>query len=155
MNVKNNNIIVKNKNASRNYHLGDKYQAGLVLEGWEVKGLRNGKVDVKDSYVRLIKDEAWLIGLKIDPPSSLKNENADPTRSKKLLLNKKEIFQLDDSVQKKGLTCVLKKMYWKNNLVKCEIVVGKGKKSYDKRQDIKERDWERDQGRILKRSNKY
>ena len=98
-----------------------------MLKGWEVKSLREGRVDVKDSYVRLIKDEAWLIGLKIDPPSSLKNENLDPTRSKKLLLNKKEIFQLDDSVKKKGLTCVLKKMYWKNNLVKCDIVVGKGK----------------------------
>ena len=109
-----------------------------MLKGWEVKSLREGRVDVKDSYVRLINDEAWLIGLKIDPPSSLKNENLDPTRSKKLLLNKKEIFQLDDSVKKKGLTCVLKKMYWKNNLVKCDIVVGKGKKTYDRRQDIKE-----------------
>ena len=75
MNVKNNNIIVKNKNASRNYHLSDKYQAGLVLEGWEVKGLRNGKVDVKDSYVTLRNNEAWIIGLKIDAPASLKNEN--------------------------------------------------------------------------------
>ena len=73
---------------------------------------------------------------------------------KKLLLNKKEIFQLDDSVKKKGLTCVLKKMYWKNNLVKCDIVVGKGKKTYDRRQDIKERDWKRDQARTLKSSLK-
>ena len=95
-----------------------------------------------------------MIGLKIDPPSSVINENVDPTRSKKLLLNKKEIFQLDDSVQKKGLTCILKKMYWKNNLVKCDIVVGKGKKSYDRRQDIKERDWKRDQARTLKSSLK-
>ena len=68
-------LIVKNKNASRNYHLSDKYQAGLVLEGWEVKGLRNGKVDVKDSYVTLRNKEAWIIGLKIDAPASLKNEN--------------------------------------------------------------------------------
>ena len=90
MNAKNNNIIVKNKNAARNYHLSDKYQAGLVLEGWEVKGLRNGKVDVKDSYVTLKNNEAWVIGLKIDPPPSLKNDQIDPTRSRKLLLNKRE-----------------------------------------------------------------
>ena len=80
MNTKNNNIIVKNKNASRNYHLSDKFQAGLVLEGWEVKGLRNGKVDVKDSYVTLKNNEAWVIGLKIDPPASLKNVQVDPTK---------------------------------------------------------------------------
>ena len=91
MNSKNNNIIVKNKNAARNYHLSDKFQAGLVLEGWEVKGLRNGKVDVKDSYVTLKNNEAWVIGLKIDPPASLKNDQIDPTRSRKLLLNKREI----------------------------------------------------------------
>ena len=104
--------IVTNKNASRNFTFIKSFEAGIMLRGWEVKSLREGRVDVKDSYVRLIKDEAWLIGLKIDPPGSLKNENLDPTRSKKLLLNKKEIFQLDDSVKKKGLTCVLKKMYW-------------------------------------------
>ncbi len=146
--------IVTNKNASRNFTFIKSFEAGIMLKGWEVKSLREGRVDVKDSYVRLIKEEAWLIGLKIDPPSSLKNENLDPTRSKKLLLNKKEIFQLDDCVKKKGLTCVLKKMYWKNNLVKCDIVVGKGKKSYDRRQDIKERDWKRDQARTLKSSLK-
>ena len=101
--------IVTNKNASRNFTFIKSFEAGIMLKGWEVKSLREGRVDVKDSYVRLIKDEAWLIGLKIDPPSSLKNENLDPTRSKKLLLNKKEIFQLDDSVKKKGLTCILKK----------------------------------------------
>ena len=107
MNIKNNNIIVKNKNASRNYHLSDKYQAGLVLEGWEVKGLRNGKVDVKDSYVTLRNKEAWIIGLKIDAPASLKNENIDPTRSRKLLLNKKEINRILDAISQQGLTLSL------------------------------------------------
>ena len=81
MNAKNNNIIVKNKNAARNYHLSDKFQAGLVLEGWEVKGLRNGKVDVKDSYVTLKNHEAWVIGLKIDPPASLKNDQIEKART--------------------------------------------------------------------------
>ena len=154
MNVKNNNIIVKNKNASRNYHLGDKYQAGLVLEGWEVKSLRNGKVGVKDSYVTLRNNEAWIIGLKIDAPASLRNENIDPTRSRKLLLNKKEIKKIIDSVSQQGLTCVLTSLYWKENKIKCDIAIGKGKKSYDQREDVKKRDWNREKQRILKNSNR-
>ena len=154
MNVKNNNIIVKNKNASRNYHLGDKYQAGLVLEGWEVKGLRNGKVDVKDSYVTLRNNEAWIIGLKIDAPASLKNENIDPTRSRKLLLNKKEINKILDAVSQQGLTGILTSLYWKDNKIKCDIAIGKGKKTYDQREDVKKRDWNREKQRILKNSNR-
>ena len=152
MNAKNNNIIVKNKNAARNYHLSDKFQAGLVLEGWEVKSLRNGKVDIKDSYVTFKNNEAWLIGTKIDPPASLKNFDADPTRSRKLLLHKKEISQLQKLKGEKGLTVVLTSIYWKENNIKCDVATGKGKKLYDQRQDIKKRDWERDQGRILKNS---
>ena len=154
MNVKNNNIIVKNKNASRNYHLSDKYQAGLVLEGWEVKGLRNGKVDVKDSYVTLRNKEAWIIGLKIDAPASLKNENIDPTRSRKLLLNKKEINRILDAISQQGLTCVLTSLYWKENKIKCDIAIGKGKKTYDQREDVKRRDWNREKQRIWKNSNR-
>ena len=154
MNVKSNNIIVKNKNASRNYHLSDKYQAGLVLEGWEVKGLRNGKVDVKDSYVTLRNKEAWIIGLKIDAPASLKNENIDPTRSRKLLLNKKEINRILDAISQQGLTCVLTSLYWKENKIKCDIAIGKGKKTYDQREDVKRRDWNREKQRILKNSNR-
>ena len=154
MNVKNNNIIVKNKNASRNCHLSDKYQAGLVLEGWEVKGLRNGKVDVKDSYVTLRNKEAWIIGLKIDAPASLKNENIDPTRSRKLLLNKKEINRILDAISQQGLTCVLTSLYWKENKIKCDIAIGKGKKTYDQREDVKRRDWNREKQRILKNSNR-
>ena len=154
MNIKSNNIIVKNKNASRNYHLSDKYQAGLVLEGWEVKGLRNGKVDVKDSYVTLRNKEAWIIGLKIDAPASLKNENIDPTRSRKLLLNKKEINRILDAISQQGLTCVLTSLYWKENKIKCDIAIGKGKKTYDQREDVKRRDWNREKQRILKNSNR-
>ena len=154
MNIKSNNIIVKNKNASRNYHLSDKYQAGLVLEGWEVKGLRNGKVDVKDSYVTLRNKEAWIIGLKIDAPASLKNENIDPTRSRKLLLNKKEINKILNAISQQGLTCILTSLYWKENKIKCDIAIGKGKKTYDQREDVKRRDWNREKQRILKNSNR-
>ena len=147
-------LIVRNKTATRNYKLGESFQAGIVLEGWEVKSLRNGKVDIKDSYVTFKNNEAWLIGTKIDPPASLKNFDADPTRSRKLLLHKKEISQLQKLKGEKGLTVVLTSIYWKENNIKCDIATGKGKKLYDQRQDIKKRDWERDQERILKNSRK-
>ena len=147
-------LIVRNKTATRNYKLGESFQAGIVLEGWEVKSLRNGKVDIKDSYVTFKNNEAWLIGTKIDPPASLKNFDLDPTRSRKLLLHKKEISQLQKLKGEKGLTVVLTSIYWKENHIKCDIATGKGKKLYDQRQDIKKRDWERDQGRILKNSRK-
>ena len=147
-------LIVRNKTATRNYKLGESFQAGIVLEGWEVKSLRNGKVDIKDSYVTFKNNEAWLIGTKIDPPASLKNFDADPTRSRKLLLHKKEISQLQKLKGEQGLTVVMTSIYWKENNIKCDIATGKGKKLYDQRQDIKKRDWERDQGRILKNSRK-
>jgi len=147
-------LIVKNKNASRNYKLDESFQAGIVLEGWEVKSLRESKVDVKNSYVNIRKGEAWLIGVKIDSPASLQQENVDTTKSRKLLLNKKEIVKIERLKGEKGLTCVLTKIYWKDNLIKCDIAMGKGKKHRDQREDIKKRDWERDQGRILKNSRK-
>ena len=148
-------LIVKNKNASRNYKLDESFQAGIVLEGWEVKSLRESKVDVKNSYVNIRKGEAWLIGVKIDSPASLQQENVDTTKSRKLLLNKKEIVKIERLKGEKGLTCVLTKIYWKDNLVKCDIAMGKGKKHRDQREDIKKRDWERDQSRILKNSRKF
>ena len=147
-------LIVKNKSASRNYVLGDSFQAGIVLEGWEVKSLRNGKIDVKNSYVTFKKDEAWLLGVKIDPPGSLKNFDIDPIRTRKLLLKKREISELQKLKNEKKLTIIMTSMYWKENYIKCDIATGKGKKMRDQRQDIKKRDWERDQGRILK-NTKY
>ena len=147
-------LIVKNKNASRNFKLDESFQAGIVLEGWEVKALRDSKVDVKNSYVNIRKGEAWLIGVKIDSPASLKQENLDLTKSRKLLLHKKEIAKIERLKGEKGLTCVLTKIYWKDNLIKCDIAMGKGKKYKDQREDIKKRDWERTQGRILKNSRK-
>ena len=148
-------LIVKNKNASRNFKLDESFQAGIVLEGWEVKSLRDSKVDVKNSYVNIRKGEAWLIGVKIDSPASLQQENIDTTKSRKLLLHKKEIAKIERLKGEKGLTCVLTKIYWKDNLIKCDIAMGKGKKHRDQREDIKKRDWERDQGRILKNSRKF
>ena len=143
-------LIVKNKNASRNYKLDETFQAGIVLDGWEVKSLRESKVDVKNSYVNIRKGEAWLIGVKIDSPASLQLESVDITKSRKLLLHKKEIIKIEKLKGEKGLTCVLTKIYWKDNLVKCDIAMGQGKKHRDQREEIKKRDWMRDQGRILK-----
>ena len=154
MSKDNSNLIVRNKTATRNYKLGESFQAGIVLEGWEVKSLREKKVDVKNSYVTFKKNEACLIGIKIDPPSSLKNFDVDPLRTRKLLLKKKEIAQLQKLKGEKSLTIIMTNMYWKNNHVKCDIATGKGKKLVDQRQDIKKRDWERSQGRILKNSSK-
>tara|TARA_B100000963_G_C22600087_1_gene659804 strand:- start:109 stop:573 length:465 start_codon:yes stop_codon:yes gene_type:complete len=145
-------LIIKNKNAARNYKLEDSFEAGIVLEGWEVKSLRQSKIDVKNSYVNIKKGEAWIIGVKIDCPPSLAHENIDLTKSRKLLLHKKEIAKIERLKGEKGLTCVLTKIYWKNNLIKCGIAMGKGKKQRDQREDIKKRDWERAQGRILKNS---
>ena len=147
-------LIVKNKTASRNYVLGELYQAGIVLEGWEVKSLRNGKIDVKNSYVTFKKDEAWLLGIKIDPPGSLQGQNVDPIRTRKLLLKKKEIAELQRLKNEKGLTIIMTSIYWKENHIKCDIATGKGKKMRDQRQDIKKRDWEREQGRLLKHAKK-
>ena len=143
-------LIVKNKNASRNYKLDESFQAGIVLEGWEVKSLRESKIDVKNSYVNIKKGEAWLIGVKIDCPPSLQQENIDTTKSRKLLLHKKEISKIERLKGEKGLTCVLTRIYWKDSLIKCDIAMGKGKKHRDQREDIKKRDWERDQGRFHK-----
>ena len=154
MSKDNSSLIVRNKTAARNYTLGESYQAGMVLEGWEVKSLREKKIDVKNSYVTFKKDEAWLFGVKIDPPSSLKNFDVDPIRTRKLLLKKKEIAQLQKLKGEKNLTIIMTSMYWKDNLIKCDISSGKGKKIRDQRQDIKKRDWERSQGRILKNSSK-
>jgi SsrA-binding protein len=146
-------LIVKNKSASRNYVLGDSFQAGIVLEGWEVKSLRNGKIDVKNSYVTFKKDEAWLLGIKIDPPGSLKDFDVDPLRTRKLLLKKKEISELQKLKNEKKLTIIMTSMYWKENYIKCDIATGKGKKMRDQRQDIKKRDWEREQSRLNKNKN--
>ena len=147
-------IICLNRKASFNYFFLETLEAGISLKGSEVKSLRDGKGSIADSYAIDNNGELFLINSHIPLYRQSSYNNHDPKGDRKLLLNKKEIFQLDDSVKKKGLTCVLKKMYWKNNLVKCDIVVGKGKKSYDRRQDIKERDWKRDQARTLKSSLK-
>ena len=119
------------------------------------KTFDNGSTALKGINVNIKKGEAWLIGVKIDSPASLKQEDIDLTKSRKLLLHRKEIEKIERLKGEKGLTCVLTKIYWKDNLIKCDIAMGKGKKHRDQREDIKKRDWERDQGRILKNSKKF
>lgn len=152
---KNENSIAQNKRAYRDYFIQEKYEAGLVLTGWEVKSLRSGNAQLVDSYIFLKNGEAWLIGAHIEP---LKNASthvvAEPTRYRKLLLNQKELSKLFIATQQKGFTCVALSLYWKKHLIKCQIGLAKGKKDHDKRATEKDRDWQRQKQRITRESNK-
>ena len=143
--------IVLNKRAKFNYQLHDKFEAGLALEGWEVKSLRAGKCQLMDTYVLLKGGEAFLLGCTITPlPSASAHIPTESQRTRKLLLHRREIARLIGATQQKGQTCIPVALYWKNNKVKCEIALATGKKEHDKRATIKERDWNRDKSRMLK-----
>lgn len=143
--------IALNKRARFDYHLHDKFESGVALEGWEVKSLRAGKCQLMDTYVLLKNGEAFLLGCNITPLASASaHVPAEAQRTRKLLLHKKEIARLIGAVQQKGQTCIPVALYWKNNRVKCEIALATGKKEHDKRATIEERDWNRDKSRMLK-----
>lgn len=143
--------IALNKRAKFDYHLHDRFEAGLALEGWEVKSLRAGKVQLMDTYVLLKNGEAFLLGCNITPMASASSHvKTEPMRTRKLLLHKKEIARLIGATQQKGQTCIPVALYWKNNKVKLEIALATGKKEHDKRATIKERDWSRDKSRLMK-----
>ncbi len=143
--------IVLNKKARHDYFIEERYEAGLALQGWEVKSLRAGKVQIVESYIMLKNDEAFLFGALITPlPTVSTHVNADPTRTRKLLMHREEINKLIGAVERKGYALVPTAMYWKNGKVKLEIGVAKGKKEHDKRQSIKARDWERQKARIIR-----
>ncbi len=121
--------------------------------GWEVKSLREGKVNLTDTYVLLQNGEAWLIGTNITPlPTASTHYVTEPIRSRKLLLNRRELDKLEAGVNQKGYTCVCTAMYWKTHLIKVEIALAKGKADFDKRNDDKERDWDRQKQRIMRHS---
>ena len=146
--------IALNKRAKYDYSLETRFEAGLALQGWEVKSIRAGKAQLVDSYVLLRDGEAWLIGANIMPLTSASTHVvADPQRTRKLLLHAKEIAQLFSATQQKGFACVATALYWKGNKVKCEIALGKGKKQHDKRATERERDWQRQKQRVLKHTN--
>jgi|TARA_B110000483_G_scaffold120459_1_gene145422 SsrA-binding protein len=147
------NSITENRKARFNFELTEKYEAGLSLEGWEAKSIREGKAQIAEAYVLLKGGEAWLIGCHVNP---LKNSNQemDPVRSRKLLLNRKELLEIQKATQQKGKTCIPTRLLWKNELVKCEIALAVGKKAHDKRQTIKSRDWDREKAKELRERTK-
>ena len=146
-------MIARNRRAKFDYELGARFEAGLVLTGWELKSIRANQAQLSDSYVLVRDGEAWLLGARIVPLNSASTHVvADPTRTRKLLLHGKEIARLFMAVQTKGQACVATSLYWKGNRVKCEIALAKGKAAQDKRASIKERDWKRDQARLASRT---
>jgi SsrA-binding protein len=143
--------IATNKIARHEYFIENTHEAGLVLHGWEVKSLREGRVQLKESYINFHKGEAWLVGSHISPLLSASTHvNPNPTRQRKLLLHDYEIVRLQASVDRKGNAIIPLSLYWKNNHVKIEIGVGKGKKLHDKRASSKESDWNRSKARLMK-----
>lgn len=143
--------IVQNKKARFDYHIEERFEAGIVLEGWELKSLRAGKVQIRDTYVHLKNGEAFLINVQITPlPSASTHVSPEPQRMRKLLLNRREIDHLQGAVERQGMTVVALSMYWKNGRVKAEIGLARGKKQHDKRATEKERDWQREKSRLLK-----
>jgi len=148
--------IARNKKAFFDYFIEQKFEAGISLTGWEVKSLRAGKAQLVDSYVVLKDNEAFLLGCHISPLSTASTHvQADPTRTRKLLLHRKEIKRLVGQTQQKGFTCVALSLYWKAHLIKCEIALVKGKKAFDKRETLRERDTKRDLQRVIHNKNQY
>lgn len=144
--------IALNKRALHDYSIEQRIEAGLVLKGWEVKSLRDGRVQLKDSYVVLTRGEAWLLNAHISPlPTASTHEVADPERSRKLLLHDKELRHLLGTVKREGYTLIPLSLYWKRNHVKVAFGVAKGKKLHDKRESEKKRDWMREKERLMRK----
>ncbi|MBI2792529.1 MAG: SsrA-binding protein SmpB [Gammaproteobacteria bacterium] len=147
-----NNTIAQNRKARFEYTIEETYEAGIMLQGWEVKSLRAGKGGIADSHVIIKGGEAWLLNAVIIPLNTASTHiHPENSRTRKLLLNKKELKRLIGAVERKGYTIIPLTMYWKNSLVKVQIAVAQGKKLFDKRETIKQRDWERDKQRLVKR----
>ena len=134
--------IAKNPVARHNYIITDTLEAGIVLTGTEIKSIRNGKVNLKDSYAGIKNGEAYIYSMHISPYEQGSIFNKDPLRDRELLLNKREILRLSGLINQKGYTLVPISLYFKNNIVKLELGIGKGKKLYDKREDLKKKDSE-------------
>ena len=143
--------IIDNRKAFFDYFIEERHEAGLVLEGWEVKAMRAGRAQLKEAYVYLRGGEAFLIGAHISPlPSTSSHVTADPVRTRKLLLHHSELNGLIGAVERKGYTLVPLELYWKEGRAKLAVGLAKGKKQHDKRAVEKERDWQRDKARLLR-----
>jgi SsrA-binding protein len=144
--------IVDNKKAFHDYFIEERYEAGLVLEGWEVKAIRAGRVQIKEAYVILKGEEPFVIGMHVSAlPEASTHVRPDPTRSRKLLLNAEEIRKLIGKVEQRGYTLVPLDLHYAKGRVKISVGLAKGKKQYDKRESEKERDWQREQQRLLRK----
>lgn len=145
------NTIAVNRRARHDYFIEDRFEAGLALEGWEVKSLREGNAQLAEAYVNLRQGEAWLVGAHFSPLRSTSTHvKADPTRARKLLLHRHELDRLTGAVERKGYALVPLDLHWHKGRAKLSIGLGKGKKQHDKRADRKDRDWQRQKERILK-----
>ena len=143
--------IAVNRRARFDYFIEDHYEAGLVLQGWEVKSLREGRAQVADAYVKVIGEEAFLVGAHFTPPSGASTHiHPDPTRTRKLLLHADELRKLVGKVQRAGFTLVPLDLHWTRGRAKLEVGLAKGKKQHDKRADIKDRDWQRQKERVMR-----
>jgi SsrA-binding protein len=144
-------VIAENRKARFDYFIEERYEAGLVLQGWDVKSMRAGRAQLKEAYVYLKGGAAYLFGAHLSPlASSSTHVVADPIRTRKLLLNKKELDNLAGSVEQEGYTLVPLELYWKAGRAKLQIGLAKGKKQHDKRAVEKDRDWQRDKHRLMK-----
>ena len=145
------NVIARNKRARHDYFIEEEYEAGIALEGWEVKSLREGKAQLQESYVILRQGEVFLFGAHFSPLNSVSTHvTADPTRTRKLLLHANEIGRLRGAVERRGYTLIPLSLYWKRGRAKLKIALAKGMKQHDKRATIREREWNRQQHRLLK-----
>ncbi|HEX7359626.1 MAG TPA: SsrA-binding protein SmpB [Bryobacteraceae bacterium] len=143
--------IALNKRARFDYFIEERFEAGLALHGWEVKSLRASKAQITESYVLIRNGEAWLLGAHITPLNTASTHvHPDPTRTRKLLLNRVELDRLTGAVERKGYTLVTLALYWKRGRAKLEIGLAKGKKLHDKRATEKARDWQRQKERLLR-----
>jgi SsrA-binding protein len=143
--------IALNKKAGHDYFIEQRIEAGVSLAGWEVKSLRAGRVQIKESYVKILHGEAFLIGAHISPlPTASTHVSPDPTRTRKLLLNRSELNKLIGQTERAGYTLVPTAMYWKRGRAKLEIGLAKGKKLHDKRATEKDKDWQREKERLFK-----
>lgn len=147
-----NNVIAENRKARHDYHLEQFFEAGIALEGWEVKSLRAGKAQIADSYVIIKNGAAQLVGSNFSPLLSASTHiKPDATRTRKLLLHQSELKKLIGATERQGYTIIPLNLHWsKKGLVKIDIALAKGKKTYDKRQSIKSREWDRDKQRLMK-----
>jgi len=147
--------IASNRKARHEYFLQDRFEGGMALQGWEIKSIRQGKANISDSYVIIKNGEAYLFGAIITPLNSASSHViCDPERSRKLLLNKRELNKLIGATERDGFTLIATSMYWKGPWVKLEFYLAKGKREFDKRDDIKDRDWSREKERMMKHSKR-